>query len=122
CCRPFGAGEEVRPVKLDALLRVAAHQGKGRVRLIKIDTEGAEYPAFFAAELLGLVDEIIGEWHNCPGLFFDLPEGGRVEARRERLFELLRDWGFDLHWEEYTPENGHFWATRPAIAPATCCP
>lgn len=57
---------------IDEALEITKEQ---RIRYIKIDAEGAEYPALLSATKLHLVDEIVGESHEnvnwggiCPGV------------------------------------------------------
>jgi FkbM family methyltransferase len=54
-----GGGEEVATVGLDDLVE----QVGGRVRLAKLDCEGAEWPALLTATRLGAIEEICGEYH-----------------------------------------------------------
>ncbi len=48
----------------DMILWLAASSEDGRVNLLKIDVEGAEWGAFQGALRLDLVDAIVGEWHE----------------------------------------------------------
>jgi FkbM family methyltransferase len=52
-------GEEVPGIGLDELVERAG----GRVRLAKLDCEGAEWPALLTAGRLGAIEEICGEYH-----------------------------------------------------------
>lgn len=74
----------------------------GTVRLIKLDTEGSEWPILMGSSRLGQVQEIIGEWHlnhvaeieqlgfpcNLPSLQLYLTKNGfqsRFYAREEDM-------------------------------------
>ncbi len=48
----------------DVLLRLTAETRDGRVNLLKIDAEGAEWGILSGSLRLDLVDEIVGEWHE----------------------------------------------------------
>jgi hypothetical protein len=45
------------------VIRRAAADGGGRVRLIKLDCEGSEWPLLEGCREWGLVDEVVGEYH-----------------------------------------------------------
>src|SRR5262245_55916669 len=51
-------GTSVKAVALDDMLREA-----GRVRLLKLDCEGAEWPVLLTAAEMGRVAEVCGEYH-----------------------------------------------------------
>lgn len=63
-----GLGEpqvEAVGVPLDDLLEAVTADGINRVRLLKVDIEGAEFPSLMTADRLELVEEIVGEWHTA---------------------------------------------------------
>lgn len=51
-------------IPLDDLLLEASNQGSKRIRFLKIDCEGSEFPILLTAKRLSLVDEISGEYHE----------------------------------------------------------
>jgi FkbM family methyltransferase len=57
--RVCAGGEGALSVGLDELIE----QAGGRVRLLKLDCEGAEWPALLTASRLGAVAEVRGEYH-----------------------------------------------------------
>jgi FkbM family methyltransferase len=84
---------------LDEMIRraVGASSG-GRVALVKLDCEGAEWPGLRGATLLNLTDRIVGEWH---------PPGGAQEIR-----SLLEPAGFTVETTATEDGRGLFWARR----------
>jgi len=84
---------------LDEIIGKAVEEGHKKVRLMKIDCEGAEYPILFGASLLSYVDEIVGESHDIPG---DWPEKARVNGfdhyHTTGLIEYLKNQGYDVAW------------------------
>jgi FkbM family methyltransferase len=86
--RPDAAGPEADAVPFDDLISELTVGGR-RLRLVKLDCEGAEWPVLFTSRRLELVDEMCGEYHlpplagPCPGL--PVPS---VEALQARLNEL----------------------------------
>jgi FkbM family methyltransferase len=77
-----GDGEEVPVVGLDELIELAG----GRVRLAKLDCEGAEWPALLSASRLGAVEEICGEYH-----LGDFPAAFQGADFPPFTLDLLRD-------------------------------
>jgi FkbM family methyltransferase len=76
-------------VPFDTVVTAAALRASGRVRLVKLDVEGSEFPILYTATTLDLVDEFVGEYHLQPdsrGRFPDLPPFTCEElvARMER--------------------------------------
>jgi FkbM family methyltransferase len=88
---------EAATVTLDDLIELAG----GRVDLLKIDAEGAEYPALLTAAKLDRVARIAGEFHTV----------GLNRHPRE-LRECLERHGFTVEMDENL-EIGLFFATRP---------
>lgn len=97
--------EEVEAVPLDVLIEEAAALGNGRVALIKIDAEGAEYPALLTAKKLNLVDAVVGETH------VNVTWDG-VARDHEEVFAALREQGFRVESQANGPCTRIFWARR----------
>jgi FkbM family methyltransferase len=57
-------GCPVRKINFDAFLLDITENGKKKVRLLKLDCEGSEWPILFTSSLLNLVTEISGEIHE----------------------------------------------------------
>jgi len=85
--RADGPGPAVDAVPLDDLLAEVAC--RRRVRLLKLDCEGAEWPILFTASRMSCVDEVCGEYHLPPlaGPWPDLPAPS-PEALVRRLAAL----------------------------------
>lgn len=110
-------GHEGAPIKTLCLDDIIALTGMG-VRLMKLDTEGSEWPILYTSQRLHLVREIVGEWHlNHPEIEeqFGLPP-----CNLQALADHLRTWGFLARFyarEEDMPNPvvGYFRATRVSI-------
>jgi len=87
------------------LIEEAAALGNGRVALIKIDAEGAEYPALLTAKKLHLVDALTGETH------VNVTWDG-VARDHEEVFTALRQQGFHVDSQSNGPCTRIFWARR----------
>ncbi len=97
---------EVPAVCIDTLIDEACVLSpNGRVRLLKIDAEGAEYPTLLTAQQLHLVDEICGESHNNVPWHDELPG---MSGLTNRLQEL----GFVVTHIDNGPNTSIFWARR----------
>jgi FkbM family methyltransferase len=70
----WGAGDPVEKISLDDVIDLATSHGERRVRLLKLDCEGAEWPALLTSRRLHLIDEIVGEFHEIGGLFLEISE------------------------------------------------
>jgi FkbM family methyltransferase len=67
-----GAGgfeQEVETVAFDDVIRAITERGSRRVKLLKIDCEGSEFPILLTARTLPLIDTIAGEFHEVGGDF-----------------------------------------------------
>ncbi len=70
----WGAGDPVEKVALDDVIDLATNHGERRVRLLKLDCEGAEWPVLLTSRRLHLIDEIVGEFHEIGGPFLEISE------------------------------------------------
>jgi FkbM family methyltransferase len=129
----WGSGEPVAKIAFDDIVDRVTNHGEHRVRLLKLDCEGAEWPILLTSQRLGLIDEICGEFHEIGGQFFEISEDrphkqpvfSFENAERftiDVLVEYLTDAGFTVTWHRHTrptgsPEGlGLFFATREAAA------
>jgi hypothetical protein len=107
----------------------ATNNGEHRVRLLKLDCEGAEWPILLTSQRLGLIDEICGEFHEIGGQFLEISEDrpeqqpvfsfANVEKFTiDMLVDTLSDAGFAVTWRRHTRPTGAieglglFFATR----------
>jgi FkbM family methyltransferase len=70
----WGVGDPVEKIALDDVIDLATSHGERRVRLLKLDCEGAEWPALLTSRRLHLIDEIVGEFHEIGGPFLEIGE------------------------------------------------
>ncbi len=127
----WGHGEPVDKMALDAIIDeiVRDRAGRGRVRLLKLDCEGAEWPILLTSQRLSLIDEIVGEFHELGGDALEIGEGrpqtplifSSTRVSRFIIDELTRcldDAGFDVtHRRHQRPDGaleglGLFFAKR----------
>lgn len=108
-----GEGEPVAIVPFDDVVELASDGGKRRIRLVKIDCEGSEYPILLTATSLHLVDEICGEYHVLPEASFSNCTDLAPRCNIEALLAHLEQEGFTV---EHHPSGeyplGHFFARR----------
>src|SRR5262249_24229438 len=92
-------GRAVEAVAFDDVIDAVAPSG--RVRLVKLDCEGAEWPILFTSRRLGLGDAILGEYHPAP-----LPPAVGVEGVTfsvEALERALTEQGSEARIEQLPP-------------------
>jgi FkbM family methyltransferase len=127
----WGSGEPVAKIAFDEIVDRVTHRGARRVRLLKLDCEGAEWPILLTSQRLGLIDEICGEFHEIGGQFFEISED-RTEKQPVFSFENIERYtidvlvehltaaGFAVTWHRHTRPTGSieglglFFATRGA--------
>jgi len=110
---PAAAETRIPTLRLDDLL--ARFE---KIKLIKIDCEGSEFPILLTSQLLNRVERIIGEYHEIePDLMPHLDPGavlpGYTEYRKEHLAEALQKHGFTVTFKPHARCIGLFTATRP---------
>lgn len=106
----------VPAIPFDSIVDRATENGKRRVRMLKLDCEGAEWPILFTSRRLHMVDAICGEYHlGVPAERYDLPV---TEFTTNVLHELLTRAGFDVEIEPAAvdPRFGHFFAKATRTA------
>jgi len=95
----------------------------GRVRFLKLDVEGAEFPILLTATRLDLVDAIAGEYHELSDMDMDLlaPEArvGDTRYAAELLRQRLRAAGFATKFVSSQDGRGLFSAERVTAARGT---
>jgi glycosyltransferase involved in cell wall biosynthesis len=125
----WGEGEVVPKLAFDEVVDLATNNGEKRVRLLKLDCEGAEWPILLTSQRLHLIDEICGEFHEIGGQFLEISEDRGpskpifrderlAEFTAEGLVQLLNDAGFAVTYRRHRRPTGAveglglFFATR----------
>jgi FkbM family methyltransferase len=110
---------EVETVALDDVLRQVTDNGRTRVRFLKIDCEGAEFPILLTSRLLHWIDHVHGEFHERgDGIYNHDPISGPARVAGVDCFSLevlaahLRQSGFAVeHARTGSTNLGSFFAT-----------
>jgi len=101
-------------MSLDSAIREAAStSANGRIRLAKLDVEGSEYPILYTATKLGLIDELVGEYHAQSAAVDGY--AGLPPFTMENLGSHLQRRGFAVSWTHKghpDPRFGIFRARR----------
>lgn len=103
----FLPGEEIAvdAVPFDDIVDEVTRGGRDRIRLLKIDCEGSEFPILLTSRRLGLIDRIAGEFHEFGGDHdsYTIPPWAQVPGVErftiDVLAEALRHAGFEVTWE-----------------------
>jgi len=113
----WGVGEPVAKVAFDDVVDRVTNRGERRVRLLKLDCEGAEWPIVLTSRRLQLIDEIVGEFHELGGPFLEIGEDRPSKAQvfhsdRVAAFTIdefvrcLRDAGFYVTYRRHRRPDG----------------
>jgi FkbM family methyltransferase len=113
----WGSGEPVAKIAFDDIVDRVTNHGEHRVRLLKLDCEGAEWPILLTSQRLGLIDEICGEFHEIGGQFLEISEERSEQepvfafANVEKftidvLVDFLEGAGFTVTWRRHTRPTG----------------
>ena len=125
----WGLGEPVAKVAFDDIVDRVTGNGQHRVRLLKLDCEGAEWPILLTSQRLGLIDEICGEFHEIGGQYLEISEDRQVQQpvfsfenvgrfTIDVLVDCLNRAGFTVTWHRHKRPTGAieglglFFATR----------
>jgi FkbM family methyltransferase len=108
---PAGA-QSTSVIALDEILKQFA-----RVRLLKLDCEGSEFPILLTSQLLERVEQVLGEYHEIePAVYAQLDPAAQIENffayRVEHLVARLEQCGFQVCVQAHGPHIGFFTATR----------
>ena len=117
-CSVTGLGEIVPSISLDDAIE------EHNANWLKIDAEGAEFPALYTCTKLDQIETIVGEFHNGVGtegmgVFMfeentpEFLEDFKGRLSMEKLAEFLKEQGFRVLYE-YTAgkQLGLFWASK----------
>ncbi|HEU5381184.1 MAG TPA: hypothetical protein VFV38_37645, partial [Ktedonobacteraceae bacterium] len=104
----------------DTIVDKVTQQGQQRVRIVKVDCEGSEFPILLTSKRLHLIDEICGEFHEVCGDYDDTPcipdhaaVAGFSRYTIDTLTHHLQQHGFFVSAERYQRTNlGIFKAIR----------
>lgn len=107
-------GQCVETVAFDGLVEEVAASSGGRIRLVKLDCEGAEWPILFSTAVLDRVSAICGEYHCWPLPSWYVVAG--VERTPQNLKARLESWGFavELQPSRERGDMGLFFGYRDA--------
>jgi FkbM family methyltransferase len=118
--------EEVRAVAFDDVIHEITDNGNQRVKMLKIDCEGAEFPILLTSKMLHLIDTIHGEFHEMAGDYdaLTIHEHSKIPGfDRFSIVELtnvLEQAGFKVTATRYSDSNlGFFYASREQQAHGT---
>lgn len=116
---------EVDAVPFDEVIREVTGGGEKRVRMLKVDCEGSEFPILFTSQSLHLIDDIRGEYHEFGGEHDEhrIPEAMKVQGYERfaiaELTEMLERAGFNVTSVRHGDSNmGLFFATRKPTVPS----
>jgi hypothetical protein len=127
-------GTAVTKIAFDEIVDLVTNHGEKRVRLLKLDCEGAEWPILLTSQRLGLIDEICGEFHEIGGQFLEISENrlskepvfsylGSTKFTIDLLVSYLNNVGFSVTYGRHRRPTGDlegmglFFATRGARVP-----
>ena len=113
----WGTGEPVRKVAFDDIVDLVTEHGEKRIRLLKLDCEGAEWPILRTSRKLQRIDEICGEFHEIGGLFLEISEDRPVKepvfrpehaaaCTIDQLVRFLGDAGFAVTYRRHRRPTG----------------
>jgi FkbM family methyltransferase len=113
----WGVGEPVAKVAFDDVVDLVTNDGERRVRLVKLDCEGAEWPILLTSRRLQLIDEIVGEFHELGGSYLEISENRPSKAQVfrsdrvtgltiEELVRFLGDAGFHVTYHRHVRPGG----------------
>jgi FkbM family methyltransferase len=105
------SGLRVARVRFDDCVNEATNNGKKRIKCLKLDCEGSEFPILATSKKLSLVDSICGEYHESAH-----PTADNLPRTWSNLASILSANGFAAHREVVNECLGHFWATRTSVA------
>jgi FkbM family methyltransferase len=113
----WGDGSPVPKVAFDEIVDLVTNHAERRVRLLKLDCEGSEWPILLTSQRLHLIDEICGEFHEVGGPFPEISEErascepifrfpGHDPLTVDVLVRLLSDAGFAVTYSRHRRPTG----------------
>lgn len=96
----------VQSVRFDEIVEMAAQRASnGRVRLAKLDVEGAEFPILYTSRTLRYLDELVAEYHERERTPLGHTETLPPFTVRD-LAHYLKVRRFEVSWRETAPGVG----------------
>jgi FkbM family methyltransferase len=123
-CQPDNSGTNVvvynttkdMPVNTISLDDIIDNVGKSRkIKLVKLDCEGSEFPILFTSKKLNQIDYICGEYHSIPLCNFE--KDGKSKFSEHDLYLFLKSQGFSMIYFK-NPLNdliGMFYAKKNSL-------
>jgi FkbM family methyltransferase len=115
-------GNTVPAIPFDEVVVHTTKKAQRRIRLLKLDCEGSEWPILFTSSTLHLIDEICGEFHEIGGIYDTSIPPFSIEGfdhfTVDHLVMFLGEKGFNVTYarrigSDGTPSRfGMFFATR----------
>lgn len=113
----WGVGEPAEKVAFDDIVDLVTNDRRRRLRLLKLDCEGAEWPILMTSQRLDLVDEICGEFHEIGGQYLEISEdreqqqpifcdAGSAIFTVETLMAFLSEAGFAASYRRHKRPSG----------------
>ena len=113
----WGVGTLVDKIAFDDIVDSATNNGEKRVRFLKLDCEGAEWPILLTSRRLHLIDEICGEFHEIGGCYLEISEDREEQEPIFRSYEssnfvvealmrFLNEAGFDAVYRRHQRPDG----------------
>jgi len=113
----WGVGELVEKIAFDEIVDLVTGNGEKRIRLLKLDCEGAEWPILLTSQRLHLIDEICGEFHEIGGQYLEISEDREWQEpifrthdsatlTVERLMGFLDEAGFAATYRRHQRPGG----------------
>ena len=107
----------VTKLAFDEIVGLVTNHGEKRVRLLKLDCEGAEWPILLTSQRLDLIDEICGEFHEIGGQFLEISEDrlskepvfsydGSAKFTIDLLVTYLNNLGFSVTYSRHRRPAG----------------
>ena len=112
-------GNKMDVIAFDDILQELTHDGKDRVRMVKMDCEWAEFPILLTSRKLSLIDSIHGEFHEMNDGRYDstpIPAVAQIAGvdrfTLDELTKCLNRAGFSVTVTRTGNRIGMFFATR----------
>ena len=113
----WGLGEPVAKFAFDDLVDAMTDGPARRIRLVKLDCEGAEWPILLTSRRLDAIDEIVGEFHEIGGTFLEISEDRPPQTQIftsdrivhftiDELVRFLEAEGFDVSYRRHVRPDG----------------